>query len=175
MFGMSHPIVRSFATVVAAAASAVLFAAAAQAMDKGDCDRLFAAANVQRTDQFSLNRDGADFGDELHLGGAPLGTAVVCWSIDGRAAVRGRLYAHGRDATEAIVEIRFRRTNGRFTNITRRSVSTQGGLFPAGLTVEKVSPVGNFNRVRVQLFVFRAPALAVPARRVLVATQNFNR
>lgn len=162
--------------MMVAAGTVLVGMPAAAAMDRGDCERLFAAANVQRVVQFSIDRQGADFGDELHLGGAPLGKAVICWSIDGRIAVRGRLYAHDRDFAEASIRISFRRTNGQFTNPTTNSVLTQGGLFPANRIVERVSPVGRFNRVRLQLFTLQGEgSSAGPARSRQVANVNFNR
>lgn len=120
--------------------------------DKNDCDRMFGSANVEKVTLVNINGGNADFGDDPHLFGAPSGNAVLCWSIDGRVAVKGRLYADSlSDAEVAYVRIRFRRTNGRWTRSTRRSVATQGGAIVISKAVEKVSPRGNFNRVRIRL------------------------
>jgi hypothetical protein len=164
--------VRSLAALSVAGPAGIL-AGAAQAYDDADCDRMFASANVQRVQSFAMEEGETDFGDDLHLFGAPLGRAVICWSIDGRAAVKGKLYSDEfREPHQAIVEIRFRRTNGQPTNITTRSVSTQGG-FVGSREVEKVSPVGRFNEVRIQLKSFRDTALG-PVTSTL-ATRTFTR
>jgi hypothetical protein len=160
-------------TIVVAALLSASIAREARAYDRNTCNDIFAFANVTSVDAFAIDGGAADFGDELHLFGAPHGTAVVCWAIDGRAAVQGRVYADdSHEAVEAIVKIRFQRTNGNVTNITTRTVQGHGG-FPANKEVKKVSPVGNFNRVRIQLFTFRSTALGPVTR--LVATKTLNR
>jgi hypothetical protein len=133
---------------------------------------MFGSANVSKVERFSLDGGGADFGDELHLAGAPQGAAIICWSIDGRVAVKGKLYADGHcdhfqpcEPLTARVEIRFQRTNGRVTNITSRSKFSPGGL--ASREVVKVSPFGSFNLVRIQLFT--------PPGTDPIITKNFNR
>ena len=86
--------------------------------------RIFGSdANVARVEFFNVNGGGADFGDELHLFGAPLGTAVVCFATSGRIAVKGKLYADG--SSGAVAKISFRRTNGQFTPVNRRTVYTE--------------------------------------------------
>jgi hypothetical protein len=66
----------------------------AQAYDMWTCPGEFRDA----VDQFKMEGGEADFGDDLHLGGAPQGTAVACWdgnvqSADAsRVILRGKLY-----------------------------------------------------------------------------------
>lgn len=126
----------------------------AHAYDERDCDRMFGSADVEKVRKFNLNRNLVDFGDELHLGGVPQGHAVICWSIDGRVAVKGKLYSdnfhHPQTAT---VRIRFRRISGTWTNWTTRTLNTNGG-WVSNREIEKVSPVGQFNKVRIRLKYF---------------------
>ena len=63
----------------------------AKAFDGNDCGPIY--AHLSRVSAFSIDGGKADFGDDLDIGGAPRGTAVVCWSRDGRASVKGKLYA----------------------------------------------------------------------------------
>lgn len=155
-------------------------AAPAAAFDQHDCYRQLGQLNVVSVQSFSIEAGEADFGDELHLFGSPQGDGVVCWSGDGRVAVIGKIYADNLcvplqecEPLEATVKIRFQRANGRVTNITRRSVLSQGGL--ASATVRKTSPNGQFDRVRIQLFTLTPPQLAVPPAASLVATREFRR
>ena len=175
MFGRAPLTIRSWTAGTTAIAALVTLAGPASAYDRQTCDVMFGSANVRSIEQIAIEAGRADFGDELHLFGAPQGKAVICWSLDGRAAVKGRLYADDfRGPVEAIIEIRFTRRDGRVTNITRRSVLTNGVIL-GNREVEKVSPRGNFSRVRIELFTFRAAELAVPAERRRVASQTFRR
>jgi hypothetical protein len=114
MSGMGKWMVRLLSAMVMAAGSLVSLADPAQAYDFGDCAYLFGAANVFRADQFYIDTGWGglvDFGDDPHLFGGPQGRAVVCWSIDGRVAIRGRVYAdydnpHGENI-EATAQITF--------------------------------------------------------------------
>lgn len=145
-------------------------AGATRAYDENDCDRMFGSANVEKVKTFKMEASHADFGDEPHLGGGPLGNAVICWSIDGRVAVKGKLYSDNfHDPQTATVDIRFRRTNGRFTNLTWRSITTNGG-WVSHREVEKVSPVGNFNQVRIRLKLYTHTDLGETRRVVLTKT-----
>jgi hypothetical protein len=126
-------------------------------VDKNDANVMFGSANVEKVEAFKLKGGEVDFGDHLHVGGEPQGNAIVVWSIDGRAAVRGVLFSDNfRDPQTAYIEIRFRRDNGQFTRPTRRSVSSQGGPMNSFYTklVEKVSPAGRFNEVEIRLKQF---------------------
>jgi hypothetical protein len=144
-------------------------------MNKDDCGRMFGSANVEKVETFKMTGGKVDFGDDPHLGGQPLSDAVVCWSIDGRVAVKGKLYSDNfGDPQTAIVEIRFRRTNGQVTNPTTRSISTGGG-WVGSREVEKVSPIGSFNEVRIRLKLFLPDSgLGRPVSSI-VATQTFRR
>lgn len=125
------------------------------AFDENTCNDMFASANVEKVKKFKISGGGADFGDNPHLFGSAQGDAVLCWSIDGRVAMKGRSYCDGVPPEPQVVtvKIRFRRTSGDWTNWTTRGL-TCGNNLPAVLanrTVEKVSPTGEFNRVRMKL------------------------
>jgi hypothetical protein len=47
-------------------------------------------------DQVKAEGGGADFGDDLHLGGAPQGTAVVCWDGNVRNPNAARVFLRGK-------------------------------------------------------------------------------
>ena len=115
-----------------------------------------------------------DFGDDLHLFTLPQGDAVVCWSIDGRVAVKGKLYSDNSGEPQvATGEIRFRRTNGNVTETTRYDLASQGGPVSSE-EVEKVSPVGSFKEVRIRLKVFYPDNDLGPLAKTL-ATRTFKR
>ena len=142
-------------------------------MNSNDCDQKFGAINVERVETFKINGIKVDFGDILHVGGAPQGDAVVCWLTDGRVAVIGRLFSDNfREPQTAIVEIRFRHTNGGFTNPAKRTLSTQGGLVTSKY-VEKVSAAGNFDQVRIVLKVWQHTALGTTT--TTLGTRTFTR
>jgi hypothetical protein len=146
-------------------------------MDKNDANVMFGSANVEKVKSFKIDGGEVDFGDHLHIGGSPQGNAIVVWSIDGRAAVRGVLFSDNfRDPQTATVEIRFRRANGQFTNWTRSSVSSQGGpmnSFYAKL-VEKVSPTGRFDEVQIRL-KHTLPDTGLGPVTTILATKTFKR
>jgi len=126
-------------------------AGVAYAYDERDCALMFGSANVEKVKKTSIDRSRVDFGDELHVGGVPQGHAVVCWSIDGRVGVKGKLYSDNfNNPQTAAVWIRFRRTNGNWTNWTKRNLDTNGG-WVAHREIEKASPLGRFNKVRIRL------------------------
>jgi hypothetical protein len=144
--------------------------------DQNDCNNLFGAANIQKVETFTINTDNADFGDELHLFGAPQGTAVVCWLNNGRVSVIGKLYSDAREPHISRIEVVFRRTNGQFTDIRRSSVATQG--LPVGPVpqhdIQINSPNGNFDRVGIRLIsVF--PDTGLRPRGRVVAERLFRR
>ena len=146
-------------------------------MDRNDANVMFGSANVEKVESFKINGGDVDFGDHLHLGGSPHGNAIIVWSIDGRAAVRGVLFSDNfRDPQTATIEIRFRRATGRFTNVTRRSVTSQGGPMNSFYVklVEKVSPAGQFNEVEIRLKSF-LPDTGVGPVSTTLATRTFRR
>ena len=69
-------IVRSVTAMVAAVGSLVCLAGPAEAFDKGTCDSIFGADNVRFAVAFKIDTGAVgkvDFGDHLHLWGAPPG------------------------------------------------------------------------------------------------------
>jgi hypothetical protein len=163
---------QSLTVIAVAAGSLMSVVIPAQAFDRAHCNGLFGGANVARADTFSMNAGRVDFGDDLHVGGAPRGTAVVCWSIDGRMALTGKVYADSiGDNVMAIVSVRFRR-NGVWSAEIVQSVF---GNFAASKTMSIVSDVGNrVDRVRVRLLNGNVTALG-DGPDTLLATRNFQR
>jgi len=163
-------IVRGLTATAVAACMTVLLTGVTQAYDRGHCVQIFGNdANVASVVQFSMDGGGADFGDEPHWFGAPVGTAVVCFATSGRIAVKGRLYADR--SQRAIVQIRFRRTSGTFSPTVQRTVDALPNQGLASAEIAVASPTGQFNRVRIRLFT-RDFTTGVTAR---VATRTFNR
>lgn len=143
--------VATFFTIAAACALAVTNNA--EAFSRSTCNEMFASANVDRVEMFSMNTDEVSLGDHPHLLGTPLGSAVVCWSNDGRVAVRGVLFKddiHDEDGDVLAVRatIRLRRADGRWTDWTR---FTLGDGWPSNKDVLLVSPRGQFDEVRILL------------------------
>jgi hypothetical protein len=163
-------IARGLTATAVAACMTVLLTGVTRAYDRGDCVRIFGSdANIARVEQFSMDGGGADFGDEPHWFGAPVGTAVVCFATNGQIAVKGRLYADR--SSGAVAKFSFRRTNGQFTSAKRRNVYLEPWQSLANVEVSVASPPGHFNRARIRLFTVDF-ASGVTAR---VATRNLNR
>jgi hypothetical protein len=142
-------------------------------MNRNDASLIFGSANIEKLRSFKIDGGDVDFGDELHLLGSPQGNAIVVWSTDGRVAVKGKLYSDNFGAQqEAIVEIQFRRTDGRLTRPFRRSVVSQGLL--SSMVVEKVSPTGSFNEAIVRLIKFQVDTGLTPVA-VPVTERTFRR
>lgn len=164
---------RRFVFLTVAAGVSVAWAGPSRAFDHGDCYIVFAAANVAKVASVKISAGKADFGDHAHLGGSPQGNAVICWSTDGRVAVKGNVFADDlRDPVTATVRIRFRRSNGSWTTDFVRSAVTQG-FFPGSTLAYVVSPSGNFGRTRVRLYTTTSSGLGVATRRV--ASKNYYR
>ena len=163
---------RSLAAMVVAAGWLELSAGSAEAFARANCDGLFGGANIAKVDTFKINAGAVDFGDNPHLAGGPQGTAVVCWSIDGRIAVLGKVYADSiRDNVMAIVLIRFRR-DGVWSADVKQSVF---GNFAKSAPVNFFTDAGHFvDRVRVRLFNGNVTALG-DGSDTLLATKNFRR
>ena len=126
-------IARSVAATAAAAAALTCLAGPAQAYDRGTCEAESGTSTIVDDDRVSINGGKVDFGDILHLGGAPAGTAVVCWKADGGVRVRGRLFADSNTTLiTAQVEVAAIRTSG--------TVSTMGfdfnGLYAQNRVVD---------------------------------------
>jgi hypothetical protein len=87
------------ACLVVLIACAALGVSVAHAYDRSTCGT---SRSWEEVDQFRMSAGIPDLGDDLHLGGAPQGTAVACW--DGNLAnatattvfVKAKLY---RDST----------------------------------------------------------------------------
>ena len=133
------------AALAAGAALMATTAGTAQAYDRGTCNSIYGAQNVDVADQFTIETGLAgnfDFGDDLHLFGEPRGTAVVCSTNDGRARLIGKGFPdNGVTLVNPQVRVQFMGNNG-VPAIT---------LF-RGLTVN-VERTGNFASVRVTLFL----------------------
>ena len=163
---------RRFVFLTIAVGVTVAWAGPSRAFYYGDCYVVFAAANVAKVTPVKIEAGGADFGDHPHLAGAPQGNAVICWSTDGRVAVKGNVFADDfRGPVTATVQIRFRRSNGSTANFSTSAV-TQGG-FPGWALAYVASPPGDFRQVRIRLFTTTSSGLGVATTRV--ASKNFNR
>jgi hypothetical protein len=143
--------VARFVSLSIAVGAIVAWAGPARAYYYGDCYVVFAAANVAKVTPVRINAGGADFGDLLHIGGVPQGNAVICWSTDGRVAVKGLLFADNfRGPVSSTSRIKFRRSNGSWTTEFPTVATTQGG-WPGWTLAYVVSPPGDFRRVRIVL------------------------
>lgn len=140
---------RSLAAAAVLAGSMTGLAAPAQAYDRGHCNWLFGAANVAGVDTVRVDGGAVDFGDGFHLGGWPQDNAVVCWSVDGRVALAGRVYADNwRENISVYAKVSFYRGG------VEGSVKTYGttGKEGASAPVNRVSGAGNHSRVRIRLY-----------------------
>jgi len=143
-------------------------------MDRSDCIERFGANNISRVQTFRINAGEVDFGDLGHALGAPQGNAVICWLTNGRVAVMGKLFSDNfGDPQTATIEIRFRRSGGQVTNLTTRSLTSQGGPV-SWRDIERVSPAGDFREVRIRLKQFLPDTGLGPVSSVL-ATRTFRR
>ena len=172
MPSMTKWMTRSLAAIVVAGGSLVAVAGPAQAYDSGTCNGLFGAANVADVDPVLVDTgtvDMVDFGDGLHLWGAPQGTAVVCWHRDGRVAVKGRVYADNAHDIAVRAEITLYNA-GIASTATKYTLTGHNG---ASRDVSRLTTGGNHDRVRIRLY-FSAFAIDVapghPER--LVHTSN---
>jgi hypothetical protein len=142
-------IVRSAAATVAAAAALTCLAGPAQAYDRGTCDAESGAAAIVDDDRVSINGGKVDFGDILHLGGVPAGTAVVCWRADGGVRVVGRLFADSNSTLiTAQVEVEAFRTSG---TVSRMAFDFKG-LYAQNRVVDFGWSSGTFDSIRIRLF-----------------------
>jgi len=142
---------RSVAAMVAAVVSLVCFAGPAEAFDSGTCNNIFGADNVVSACTFKIDTgtDGkVDFGDHLHLWGAPQGTAIVCFARSGAVAVKGHLYADSPNPLWVQAEITY--FIGDAVGATSRHQVT--GNNAASTLVNQLKSGGVFTRVRLRLF-----------------------
>jgi hypothetical protein len=172
--------------VLLALAFAAVGVPTAQAYDYWTCPSEFRDA----VDQFKAEGGGADFGDDLHLGGAPQGTAVVCWDGNlrnanaARVILRGKLYhdnlpdlcCGGEPAGEELcvsTVIKFVDANGnvRATH-TEPDLCGDPGLRSRELNVTVALPV---TRMRLELYTKGYNAGDVPrVERTKVVTASFH-
>jgi hypothetical protein len=134
---------------------------------------------LQRTDPIKIDTGKVDFGDNAHLFGSPVGTAVICWSTDGRVGMEGRVFSDPGiffpDNQYVTARISFFdinaglwRNQGSFSTALSNSLQSRsmGGL--DGLR----SPAGTFSAVRIQLSVTTEGGLGGLSTRV-VTTRSF--
>jgi hypothetical protein len=172
MFGMSRW-VRPITALAFAAGSIAAFAGAAHAFEPANCNDL-SAATVSGFNVFKVDAGKADFGDFIHLFGAPQGNAVICWFSNGRVGVEGYVFADSLsgDPLVATAEIRFQRANGHVTSVINIGIGTNMPLVTSQL-VKALSPQGNFNRIRIRLFTFLPLQPHLPS--TLVFSRTFQR
>ena len=168
MFGMSNWI-RPITTLAIVAGSIFTVAGTARAFGPGNCSDLSSRA-VDAFNTFKVDGGGADFGDELHMFGAPQGDAIICWFSGGRVGIEGKLFADSLSGEPlvATAEIRYTRANGQIT-VRRFAIGTNISWVASGL-VKDLSPPGNFNSLRVRLFTFLPLSPAKPSVRVFSRT-----
>lgn len=145
--------VRSVTAMVAAVGSLVCLASPAKAFDSGTCNSLFGADNVVRTTAFKIDTGTVgkvDFGDHLHLWGAPQGTAVVCWARSGAVAVRGYLFTDTQNAV--IINAQAKLTYFRGDVVGATSQHSLWGSGAASTFVNVLKSGGVFTKVRLELF-----------------------
>jgi hypothetical protein len=142
--------VRLVAAMAATVGSLALLAGPAQAYDRGNCDRAFGAANVVDVDYIRKDNGTVDFGDILHLGGAPQGNAVVCWTAMGGVAVIGRVFADTHNTGMVATATINYYENGDPGTPQYHSVSSPGYIV-ADKKIGEYIPSGAYNRVRIRL------------------------
>jgi hypothetical protein len=141
--------------MVAAVGSLVCLAGPAEAFDSGTCNSLFGADNVLRATTFKIDTGTVgkvDFGDHLHLFGAPQGTAVVCSNKAGAVAVRGYLFT---DTQGGIIfaEARITYFTGPGRDVVGATSQHQlSGNYAASALVNVRKSGQVFTRVRIRLF-----------------------
>jgi hypothetical protein len=150
--------VRSVTAMVAAVGSLVCLAGPAEAFDSGTCNSLFGADNVRGASPFKIDTgtDGkVDFGDHLHLWGAPQGTAVVCFQNAGAVAVKGYLYADPGDAGVVNLNVRAEITYFKGDVVGAASQHDISSFTGTGLRFKLVNTLksgGFFTKIRLRLF-----------------------
>jgi hypothetical protein len=138
--------------MVAAVGWLVCLAGPVEAFDSGTCNNILGAANVVRTTTFKIDTGPAgkvDFGDHLHLWGAPQGTAVVCWARSGAIAVKGYLFT---DTEYTIIRVEARITYYRGDVVGATSQHPLTGNLTADTLVNQLKSDGVFTKIRLQLY-----------------------
>ena len=159
-----------YALVLTIPLFATALAGTAQAFEPGNCNDLSSEA-VSGFNIFKADTEKADFGDELHLLGSPQGTAVICWFSSGRVGVEGKVFADSisGEPLVALAEIRFQRQNGQVTTVQNFGIGTNISWVASRL-VKDLSPQGNFDRVRLRLFISFPKKPTLPSRQVFSKT-----
>lgn len=139
--------------------------------DRGDCDRAFGAANVFDVDTVRIDTGTVgmvDFGDDLHLWGAPQGDAVVCWQRNGRVLVKGRVFADTGDTNIYVyAHIQYINNGVVAATSTHKLSGGEGSKF-----VNVLTAAGNLTQVRIRLFTGQTIAIAPRPPDTLVHTSN---
>lgn len=142
--------------LVLAAAMLGSHTATARAYDEGNCAH--SVLKLVDADRFRIEGGRADFGDLPHVGGAPQGTAVVCWYRPGtQVFVFGRLFADSLSRTCVSARIDYITSTVTTTHVK----SVCGGLAQSiyvqdGIRVREGEP-RNVQALRARLFVNGAP------------------
>jgi hypothetical protein len=108
-------------------------------------------------DQFRIDTGGSgdvDFGDDMHVGGVPQGTAVVCWSTGGDSvSITGKLFWDSFDAGCAAADVTIIRNDGSTASYQGLwEKCSSGGLRSTVVESSYFGTVDNLNRVRLRLF-----------------------
>jgi hypothetical protein len=108
-------------------------------------------------DQFRVDTGGSgdvDFGDDMHVGGVPQGTAVVCWSTGGNSAsITGKLFWDSFDAGCAAADVTIVRADGSTASYQGLyEKCSSGGLRSTVVQSSYFGTVNNLDRVRLRLF-----------------------
>lgn len=147
-------LVATAAAVVVAAAglSITAMAPAAQAYDGNTCS----AGMRADVDQFRVDTgaNNVDFGDDYHIGGAPQGTAVVCWGTGGSSVyLKGKLFWDSSGSGCADVEVAVFRDNNTLASSQGYSeLCSSGGLRSKVIEHSMFSNAGDLDRIRIRLF-----------------------
>jgi hypothetical protein len=140
------------AAMAAALASLASLAGPAQAYDSRTCFALVTEP-VADIDQFKMNSGSVDFGDSWHLGGSPLGDAVVCWGDGGQIVIRGNLYADSPTPITAAIDVRYFHTDGTFgTTQRQRFLGQNGENRSIQYNLDSGTGTSTVDRVRIRLW-----------------------
>ena len=143
----------AIAVVVAAASIVVASSSPANAYDSNTCQ----PGLRSDVDQFKVDTGGSgdvDFGDDMHVGGAPQGTAVVCWSTGGDSvSITGKLFWDSFDAGCAAADVTVVRSDGSSASYQGLyEKCSSGGLRSTVVQSSYFGTVDNLDRVRLRLF-----------------------
>jgi hypothetical protein len=163
------------ATVIVLSAGAAQAVPAAQAFDRSACSQ---GVSWDQVDQISLEGDFADYGDDPHLGGSPVGTAVVCW--DGnlananatRVQVIGKMFNDNLDFGDIVCTRGvFSFLGGGTVRATHEtpSVCSLGGLQSSEDAVMVIRPIA---KVKIELFATFERPEGEPAHTILQRTAS---